>query len=271
MMEFLMMDISCLQKTLMELVSLMMKMMMMMMMVFLIMKILMMTMTDSLMIKTMMTIMMEFLMKWKLTLMVMENQICSIMTMMVMVFLKMMMTLTMMEFLMKRMLMMIMMEFLMVKMMMMIMTVLMMMRMTMTTMTELKTMWMMTMRGVILILTVTISQILKTQMMMVTPELALTPLDLATEQPGDPSSSSLHLSCCSSVTENLRRFSTRKDKLRKRKRKRVERPKSQHFLRNQSPCRHSIMNQTNSLDSHGLTPMYLTNHTSDALYHSRTN
>merc|ERR1719205_370963 len=145
----------------------------------------------------------------------------------------------------------------------------------------------MTMRGGILILTVTISQILKTQMMMVTvklmlmmllllmmmmmPELALTPLDLAMEQPGDPSSSSLHLLCCSSVTENLRRFSTRKDKLRKRKRKRVERPKSQHFLRNQSPCRHSIMNQTNSLDSHGLTPMYLKNHTSDALYHSRTN
>merc|ERR1719228_879276 len=49
-------------------------------------------------------------------------------------------------------------------------------------------------------------------MMMIMPELALTPLDLATEQPGDPSSSSLHLSCCSSVTENLRRFSTRKDK-----------------------------------------------------------
>merc|ERR1719318_528599 len=98
-------------------------------------------------------------------------------------------------------------------------------------------------------------------MMMMMPELALTPLDLAMEQPGDPSSSSLHLSCCSSVTDNLR----------KRKRKRVERPKSQHFLRNQSPCRHSIMNQTNSLDSHGLTPMYLKNHTSDALYHSRTN
>merc|ERR1711887_527941 len=172
--------------------------------------------------------------------------------MMMMVFLMlMMMMLTMTEFLMKRMLMMIMMEFLMVKMMMMIMMVLMMTRMTMTTMTELKTMWMMTMRGVILILTVTISQILKTQMMimmvklmlmmlllmmMMMPELALTPLDLATEQPGDPSSSSLHLSCCSSVTENLRRFSTRKDKLRKKKRKRVERPKSQYFLRNQSPC-----------------------------------
>merc|ERR1719180_184996 len=97
-------------------------------------------------------------------------------------------------------------------------------------------------------------------MMMMMLELAPTPSDLVMEPPGDPSSLSLHPSFCSSAIENQRRFSTRKDKLKKRKKKRMAKPKSQLFQRNQSPCRHSIMNQTNSLDSLGLTLMYLTNH-----------
>merc|ERR1719474_631283 len=149
------------------------------------------------------------------------------------------------------------------------------MRITTTTMTELLTMEMMT-------LTVTISLIQKMPMMMVTVyqivrmmmmimmkekmmmmmmlELAPTPSDLVTELPGDLSSLSLRPSFCSSAIENQRRFSTRKDKLKKRKKRRMAKPKSQLFQRNQSPCRHSIMNQTNSLDSPGLTLMYLTNH-----------
>merc|ERR1719430_1535064 len=94
-------------------------------------------------------------------------------------------------------------------------------------------------------------------MMMMMLELAPTPSDLVTELPGDLSSLSLRPSFCSSAIENQRRFSTRKDKLKKR---RMAKPKSQLFQRNQSPCRHSIMNQTNSLDSPGLTLMYLTNH-----------
>merc|ERR1711874_715024 len=61
------------------------------------------------------------------------------------------------------------------------------------------------------------------------PELTPTPLDLATEPPGDQSSSSSPLSCCSSVTDHLGRLRTRKEKLRKRKRKRVERPKVSTF------------------------------------------
>merc|ERR1719370_955202 len=149
------------------------------------------------------------------------------------------------------------------------------MRITTMTMTELLTMEMMT-------LTVTISLIQKMPMMMVTVyqivrmmmmimmaekmmmmmmlELAPTPSDLVTELPGDLSSLSLRPSFCSSAIENQRRFSTRKDKLKKRKKRRMAKPKSQLFQRNQSPCRHSIMNQTNSLDSPGLTLMYLTNH-----------
>merc|ERR1719495_1338337 len=82
--------------------------------------------------------------------------------------------------------------------------------------------------------------------MMMMLELAPTPSDLVTELPGDLSSLSLRPSFCSSAIENQRRFSTRKDKLKKRK---MAKPKSQLFQRNQSPCRHSIMNQTNSLDS----------------------
>merc|ERR1719370_1607035 len=130
----------------------------------------------------------------------------------------------------------------------------------------------MTMREEMMILTVTISLIQKMPMMMVTVyqivkmmmmmmlELAPTPSDLVTELPGDLSSLSLRPSFCSSAIENQRRFSTRKDKLKKRKKRRMAKPKSQLFQRNQSPCRHSIMNQTNSLDSPGLTLMYLTNH-----------
>merc|ERR550519_2045582 len=107
---------------------------------------------------------------------------------------------------------------------------------------------------------------LRKRKMMMMLELAPTPSDLVTELPGDPSSSSLHPSFCSSATENQKRFSTRKDKLKKR----MEKPKSQLFQRNQSPCRHSIMNQTNSLDSPGLTLMYLTNHCTSDSCHSRT-
>merc|ERR1719474_870647 len=138
------------------------------------------------------------------------------------------------------------------------------------------------MRITMMTLTVTISLIQKMPMMMVTVyqivrmmmmimmeekmmmmmmlELAPTPSDLVTELPGDLSSLSLRPSFCSSAIENQRRFSTRKDKLKKRKKRRMAKPKSQLFQRNQSPCRHSIMNQTNSLDSPGLTLMYLTNH-----------
>merc|ERR1719430_2611053 len=163
------------------------------------------------------------------------------------------------------------------------------MRITTMTMTELLTMEMMT-------LTVTISLIQKMPMMMVTVyqivrmmmmimmawkmkekmmmmmmlELAPTPSDLVTELPGDLSSLSLRPSFCSSAIENQRRFSTRKDKLKKRKKRRMAKPKSQLFQRNQSPCRHSIMNQTNSLDSPGLTLMYLTNHCTSDSCHSRT-
>merc|ERR1719153_2131078 len=115
---------------------------------------------------------------------------------------------------------------------------------------------MMTMREEMMILTVTISLIQKMPMMMVTVyqidkmmmmmlELAPTPSDLVTELPGDLSSLSLRPSFCSSAIE---------------KKRRMAKPKSQLFQRNQSPCRHSIMNQTNSLDSPGLTLMYLTNH-----------
>merc|ERR1719397_1718211 len=106
----------------------------------------------------------------------------------------------------------------------------------------------------------------KMMMMMMMLELAPTPSDLVMEPPGDPSSSSLHPSFCSSAIENQRRFSTRKDKLKKR----MAKPKSQLFQRNQSPCRHSIMNQTNSLDFPGLPLMYLTNHCTSDSCHSRT-
>jgi len=50
----------------------------------------------------------------------------------------------------------------------------------------------------------------------------------------------------------------------------MAKPKSQLFQRNQSPCRHSIMNQTNSLDFPGLPLMYLTNHCTSDSCHSRT-
>merc|ERR1719431_215568 len=158
----------------------------------------------------------------------------------------MMMTLTMMESQTRKILMMTMMVHSMLLMMMMTMTVLKMMRITT-----------MTMREEMMILTVTISLIQKMPMMMVTVyqivkmmmmmmlELAPTPSDLVTELPGDLSSLSLRPSFCSSAIENQRRMA---------------KPKSQLFQRNQSPCRHSIMNQTNSLDSPGLTLMYLTNH-----------
>merc|ERR1719430_2775468 len=92
-------------------------------------------------------------------------------------------------------------------------------------------------------------------MMMMMLELALTPSDLVTELPGDLSSLSLRPSFCSSAIEKQRRMA---------------KPKSQLFQRNQSPCRHSIMNQTNSLDSPGLTLMYLTNHCTSDSCHSRT-
>merc|ERR1711892_923437 len=118
------------------------------------------------------------------------------------------------------------------------------MRTMMTTMTELLTILMMTMTVKMMMVN------LKKMMMM--PQPVLSPLASAMELLGDPS--------CSSVTENQRRFSTRKDKLKKKKKKRMARPKSNIFLWYQSPCRHSIMNQTNSLDSHGLTPMYLMTH-----------
>merc|ERR1712123_96489 len=92
-----------------------------------------------------------------------------------------------------------------------------------------------------MILTVMVSQILKTQMMMMMvsqmlkmkmmmvnlkkmmmmPQPVLSPLASAMELLGDPSSWSLHLLFCSSVTENQRRFSTRKDKLKKKKKKRM--------------------------------------------------
>merc|ERR1719443_1016604 len=65
---------------------------------------------------------------------------------------------------------------------------------------------------------------MKMMMMMLT--LALTPSDLVTELPGDQSSSFLLPSFCSSAIENQRRFSTRKDKLKKRKKKRMAKPKS---------------------------------------------
>merc|ERR1719495_989375 len=103
---------------------------------------------------------------------------------------------------------------------------------------------MMTMREEMMILTVTISLIQKMPMMMVTVyqivmmmmmlELAPTPSDLVTELPGDLSSLSLRPSFCSSAIENQRRFSTRKDKLKKRKKRRMAKPKSQLFQRNQS-------------------------------------
>jgi len=40
----------------------------------------------------------------------------------------------------------------------------------------------------------------------------------------------------------------------------MERHKSHKVLWYQSPCRHSITNKTNHLDSHGQTPMYLMHH-----------
>merc|ERR1719348_2527438 len=82
------------------------------------------------------------------------------------------------------------------------------------------------------------------KMMMKKPELALTPSDLVTELPGDQSSSSLPLLSCSSVTENQKR----KDKLKKRKKRRMEKPKS-HILSE------LILNHPSSL-----ARMYLMNH-----------
>merc|ERR1711970_366741 len=70
---------------------------------------------------------------------------------------------------------------------------------------------------------------MKEKMMMM--ELAPTPSDLVTELPGDLSSLSLRPSFCSSAIENQRRFSTRKDKLKKRKKRRMAKPKSQLFQR----------------------------------------
>merc|ERR1719376_41800 len=65
--------------------------------------------------------------------------------------------------------------------------------------------------------------------MMMMLELAPTPLDLVTELPGDPSSLSLRPSFCSSAIENQRRFSTRKDKLKKRKKRRMAKPNISTF------------------------------------------
>merc|ERR1719370_2708784 len=62
---------------------------------------------------------------------------------------------------------------------------------------------------------------MKEMMMMMMLELAPTPSDLVTELPGDLSSLSLRPSFCSSAIENQRRFSTRKDKLKKRKKRRM--------------------------------------------------